>query len=137
MFVSVGTDSRIAGKFTYKFATVIAIRLTEDLGDGIIVGRGGCIIHTTYHHKFKTNKKELVNERMLFEVSKSIEVAYLISDLLNTYNIQLEIHADINPNPKYESNKALQESIGYILGMGYNFKVKPNSYTSSNADTLC
>ncbi len=137
--VSVGTDSQKAGKFTYKFATVILITTTEDLGGGVIVGRGGMIIAATYYHDFKqANSKELVNERMVFEVGKSVEVAYEIASLLDLYDIKMEIHADINPDPKHESNKALQQAVGYILGMGYEFKVKPDAWAASTAaDKKC
>ena len=131
--VSIGTDSQIASKGSYKFATVILIRMQEDLGDGMIVGRGGMLISATYYNDFKASNKELVNERMVFEVSKSVEVAYEIAPLLDLYEIPLEIHADINPDPKHESNKALQQAIGYILGMGYGFKVKPEAWTASHA----
>ncbi len=135
--VSVGTDSQKSGR-GYKFATVILITTSEDLGGGIIVGRGGILIAATYHHDFKTRNKELVNERMVFEVGKSVEVAYEIAPLLDLYEIPLEIHADINPDPKWESNKALQQAVGYILGMGYAFKVKPDAPAASNgADKLC
>ena len=135
--VSVGTDSQKSNK-GYKFATVILITTTEDIGGGIVVGRGGMIVSSTYHHEFKTRNKELVNERMVFEVGKSVEVAYEIAPLLDLYEIPLEIHADINPDPKWESNKALQQAVGYILGMGYAFKVKPDAPAASNgADKLC
>ncbi len=135
--VSIGTDSQKSGK-EYKFATVILITVSEDLGGGIIVGRGGKIIHTTHYHKFKQSAKELVNERMVYEVGKSIEIASEIALLLDVYDIPLEIHADINPDSRHESNKALQHAIGYILGMGYDFKIKPEAFASSNcADKLC
>jgi predicted RNase H-related nuclease YkuK (DUF458 family) len=135
--VSVGTDSQKSGKNTYKFATVILITTSEDLGGEISVGRGGIIVATTYYHEFKARNKELVNERMVFEVSKSVEVAYEIAPLLDLYEVPLEIHADINPDPRHESNKALQQAVGYILGMGYEFKVKPESYCASHcADNL-
>jgi len=135
--VSVGTDSQKITKGLYKFATVILITLTEDLG-GVIVGRGGMIISRTFNQEFKNTDKELVNERMVFEVGKSVEVAYEIAILLDVYEIPMEIHADINPDPKHDSNKALQQSIGYILGMGYDFKIKPEAVASSNcADKLC
>lgn len=135
--VCVGTDSQKVGGGEYKFATVILITTTEDLG-GVIVGRGGLIIASTYNHTFKNRNKELVNERMMYEVGKSIEVAYEIAPLLDLYEIKLEIHADISPNPVNESNKALQQAVGYILGMGYDFKVKPDAYASSHvADNLC
>jgi predicted RNase H-related nuclease YkuK (DUF458 family) len=143
--VSIGTDSQKLSKTLYKFATVILISTSEDLGGGVIVGRGGMIIASTYTHDFmkkgddaRLRDKELVNERMVFEVGKSIEVATQVAELLDLYEIPLEIHADINPNPKHDSNKALQSAVGYILGMGYEFKIKPEAWASSNcADKLC
>lgn len=145
--VSIGTDSqRSGGKGSYKFATVILISTSQDLG-GLDVGRGGMIISATYFNTFKPRNpsikakefaKELVNERMVYEVGKSVEVAYEIAPLLDLYEIPLEIHADINPNPAHNSNKALQQAIGYILGMGYQFKIKPDAIASSNcADKFC
>ena len=137
--VSIGTDSQKLSKTLYRFATVILISTSEDLGGGVIVGRGGMIIAATYYHDFKqANSKELVNERMVYEVGKSVEVAYEIAPLLDLYDIKMEIHADINPDPKHESNKALQQAVGYILGMGYEFKVKPDAWAASNAaDKKC
>ena len=136
--VSIGTDSQKISKFEYKFATVILITMSEDLGGGVVVGRGGMIISSTFTHEFKNRDKELVNERMVFEVSKSIEVAQEVALLLDVYEIPLEIHADINPNPKHDSNKALQSAVGYILGMGFDFKIKPSAPAASNcADKLC
>lgn len=137
--VSVGTDSQKGGgKNTYKFATVILISTSQDLGGGVVVGRGGMIIATTYHHTFKNTDKELVNERMVFEVGKSVEVAYEIAPLLDLYDVPLEIHADINPDSAHESNKALQQAVGYILGMGYKFKIKPAAWAASTAaDKFC
>lgn len=137
--VSIGTDSDRAGKpGYYKFATVILISTYEDLGGGVIVGRGGIVVHTISYNQFKNRAKELVNERMVFEVGKSIEVAYEVAPLLDLYEIKLEVHADINPNPAHESNKALQQAVGYILGMGYQFKIKPEAISASyEADRLC
>lgn len=127
--VSIGTDSQRSGT-GYKFATVILITVKEDIG-GVIVGRGGKIIASTYHLKVHGKNKDSINERMLTEVSKSIEVAYEVAELLDSYNIKMEIHADINPDPKWESNKALSQAIGYIMGMGYEFKVKPMAWAAS------
>ena len=144
--VSIGTDSQKIKGTLYKFATVILITATEDLGGGVIWGRGGMIISSTYNHDFmkkdsgdgRKRDKELVNERMVFEVGKSIEVATEIAELLDVYEIPLEIHADINPNPKHDSNKALQSAVGYILGMGYEFKIKPEAWAASTAaDRKC
>ncbi len=136
--VCVGTDSQKVTGGTYKFATVILITTSEDLGGGINVGRGGIVLYKTHNYTFKNRDKELVNERMIYEVGKSIEVAYEIAPLLDLYEIKLEIHADINQDPIHASNKALQQAVGYILGMGYDFKVKPDAYASTHvADNLC
>lgn len=129
---SIGTDSQKCGKDgQYKFVTVILLNTFQDLGGGVVVGRGGIVMHTIHYNKFRLRNKELVNERMVYEVGRSVDVAYDIADLLDDFDIKLEIHADINPNPIHESNKALQTAIGWILGMGYNFKVKPEAMASS------
>jgi len=135
--VSVGTDSQRNGR-GYKAATVILIHTSEDLGGGTNVGRGGKMIQAEYPLPVYQKGKEGVNERMIAEVGKSIEVATLIAPLLDEYNIKLEIHADINPNPKWESNKALSAAVGWILGSGYGFKIKPESFAASNCgDRYC
>lgn len=65
--VSVGTDSQKATSAGgYKFATVILITTTEDLG-GVTVGRGGMIIAATYYNSFKQRNKELVNVKLVFK----------------------------------------------------------------------
>ena len=66
------------------------------------------------------------------EVQKSIETAYSICDLLDLYDVDLEVHADINTNPNFKSNDALKEAMGYILGMGFAFKAKPEAFASSS-----
>jgi len=148
--VAVGTDSQKSGK-GYKFATVILVMTEQSLGfekngTEIVKGKGGMIIAATFWEEMKAGTKakrrreiEVLNQRMLLEVSKSIEVAYEIAPLLDLYDIKLEIHADINPDPeKGLSNSALNEAVGYILGMGYEFKVKPEAWAASNAaDNLC
>ncbi len=135
--VAIGTDSQ-KNSNGYRFATVIVIIREENLGDGVVMGRGGMIVAKTYYSDKYKQTRGGVKERTLFEVANSLEVAYEISPLLDTYNIPLEVHADINPDVKWESSKALSEAVGYILGMGYEFRVKPNAWASSSvADNIC
>ena len=115
--VCIGTDSQVKANTT-EFATVIVF-LREH--------RGGFM----YIHNEKTTTKYHIKERMLLEVSKSIEVAYELCDLFIEYNVEMEIHADINTNPQFKSYDALKDSMGYILGMGFNIKVKPEAFASS------
>jgi len=72
-----------------------------------------------------------IKERMLAEVQKSIECAYSLCDLLDLYDVDLEVHADINTSPNFKSNQALHEAMGYILSMGFVFKAKPEAFASS------
>lgn len=115
--VCIGTDSQVKGPFT-DFATVIVL-LREQ--------HGGFM----YIHQEKTQQKMSIKERMLIEVQKSIETAYAVCDLLDLYDVDLEVHADINTNPMFKSNKALNEAMGYILSMGFIFKAKPEAFASS------
>ena len=83
-------------------------------------------------HNEKTRKQYSIKERMLVEVAKSIEIAYDLCHLFNLYNVDMEVHADINTNPHFKSNDALKEAMGYILGMGFAFKAKPEAFASSS-----
>jgi predicted RNase H-related nuclease YkuK (DUF458 family) len=115
--VCIGTDSQVRAGET-EFATVIVF-LREK--------RGGFM----YISNDKTTQPYSIKERMLVEVGKSIEIAYALCDLFNIYDVDMEVHADINTNPQFKSNEALREAMGYILGMGYAFKAKPDAFASS------
>lgn len=116
--VCIGTDSQVRGTET-EFATVIVF-LREK--------RGGFMFICNE----KTQQKFTIKERMLVEVAKSIEIAYELCDLFNVYDVDMEVHADINTNPQFKSNEALREAMGYILGMGFAFKAKPEAFASSS-----
>lgn len=116
--VCIGTDSQVRGKIT-EFATVIVF-LREK--------KGGFM----YINNEKTNHGFTIKERMLEEVSRSVQTAYSLCDLLDAYDVDLEVHADINTNPNFQSNTALKEAMGYILGMGFAFKAKPEAFASSS-----
>ncbi len=116
--VCIGTDSQVKGSET-EFATVIVF-LRE--------GHGGFM----FIHNEKTRQQYSIKERMLVEVAKSIEIAYDLCNLFNKYDVDMEVHADINTNPHFKSNDALKEAMGYILGMGFAFKAKPEAFASSS-----
>ncbi len=115
--VCIGTDSQVKGAVT-DFATVIVF-LREQKGGFMFI------------HQERTSQKMSIKERMLTEVQKSIETAYKLCDLLDLYDVDLEVHADINTNPQFKSNAALHEAMGYILSMGFVFKAKPEAFASS------
>lgn len=116
--VCIGTDSQVKGIDT-EFATVIVF-LRERSGGFMFI------------HNERTTQKFSIKERMLIEVAKSIEIAYELCDLFTQYEVDMEVHADINTNPSFKSNEALREAMGYILGMGFAFKAKPEAFASSS-----
>ena len=115
--VCIGTDSQVKGN-TIDFATVIVFLRQQ---------KGGFM----FIQQERTIQKMSIKERMLAEVQKSIECAYSLCDLLDIYDVDLEVHADINTNPMFKSNLALHEAMGYILSMGFVFKAKPEAFASS------
>jgi uncharacterized protein len=116
--VCIGTDSQVKGKET-EFATVIVF---------IRKGKGGFM----YICNETTLQKMSIKQRMLTEVAKSIEVAYPLCNIFSRYSVDMEVHVDINTNPNFKSNDALKEAMGYIMGMGFTFKVKPDAFASSS-----
>jgi len=125
--VCIGTDSQVKacpngkagrGKET-EFATVIVF---------IRKGKGGFM----YIHNEITKQRMTIKQRMLMEVYKSIEVAYALCNIFSRFSVDMEVHADINTNPNFKSNDALKEAMGYIVGMGFAFKAKPEAFASSN-----
>lgn len=116
--ICIGTDSQVRGGII-EFATVIVF---------IREKKGGFM----YIKNSKTNKPMGLRERMIIEVGKSVETAYMLCDILDQYSVPLEVHADINTDPHFRSNVAFKEAMGYIMGMGFVFKAKPEAFASSS-----
>ncbi|NNE27152.1 MAG: hypothetical protein HKN09_09935 [Saprospiraceae bacterium] len=116
--VCIGSDS-LDRAGVVEFATVIVF-LREKKGGFMFI------------HNDKMRQSMTIKERMIHEVAKSVEIAYSLCDLLDKYNVELEVHADINTDPSFKSNTALKEAMGYILSMGFVFKAKPDAFASSS-----
>lgn len=116
--VCIGTDSQVKSSNT-EFATVIVF---------IRKGKGGFM----YIHNEVTKHKMSIKQRLLIEVAMSIDVAYSLCNIFTYHNVDMEIHADINTSPNFKSNDAFKEATGYILGMGFAFKAKPEAFASSS-----
>ncbi|MBK7223050.1 MAG: hypothetical protein IPH94_17565 [Saprospiraceae bacterium] len=116
--VCIGSDSQVRGGHI-EFATVVVF-LRE--------GKGGFMF--IQNEQFQGHMG--IKERMITEVSKSVATAYALCNILDKYGVELEVHADINTDPTFKSNVALREAMGYIMGMGYTFKAKPDAFASSS-----
>lgn len=115
--VCIGTDSLVRGE-KVNFATALVF---------IVVGNGGYM----FIHKRSGRNHMSLRERMMTEIGYSVETAYEISELLRDMDVPLEIHADINRDPKFPSHVSYQEAMGYIKAMGYIFVSKPDAFASS------
>ena len=115
--VCIGTDSQVKHSIV-EFATAIVF-IREKCGGFM------------YFQSFISKQKFSLKERMIHEVSKSIEIAYELCPLFDKYKIEMEVHADINTDPQFKSHDALKEAMGYIIGMGFTFKAKPDAFASS------
>jgi uncharacterized protein len=122
--ICVGSDSRVKGHYV-NMATVIVF---------YVIGNGGFM----YVCKQRLYQRMSMKQRMLTEVTASIETAWKIHNVLIDYNIPLEVHADINQDPRHKSCLALHDAKGYTKGMGFTFIAKPDAFASSIcADRLC
>ena len=121
--VCVGSDSHVYGDCVHYATAVVFVRK----------GKGAF----TFIRKEKAFQQIGIKERMINEVAKSVEIAYSIAPILEQYEIEMEVHADINTDPDFKSNLAYKDAMGYILGMGYTFKAKPFAFASTNcADVM-
>lgn len=118
--VVIGTDSMLTNN---KFIFVNAICLI-----GKESNHHGKFFFSRYASKDEANKNLLV--RLLKETTDSIELANKVKDKYPKANI--EIHMDVNPSSKFLSGKYSSTVIGYILGCGYNYKIKPDAYAASS-----
>ncbi len=123
MKVCIGSDSLVRSN-VIDFATVIVF-LREKKGGFMFISND------------KITQKMSLKERMISEVARSVQVAYSLCDILDKYEVELEVHADINTDPSFKSNVALSEAMGYILSMGFVFKAKPEAFASSSCADKC
>lgn len=115
--ICIGTDSQVTSGVT-EFATAIVF---------VRAKQGGFM----FISKEKTKQKMALKERIIAEVTKSVNIAYLLHPILLEQNVHLEVHADINADPGFKSHTAFHEAMGYIKGMGFEFKAKPDAFASS------
>ena len=72
-------------------------------------------------------------QRLFMETFKAVKVALWLNPLLESIGYKVnEIHTDLNPNPKHPSYEMVYTCLGYIKGMGFEGKAKPNSWAASS-----
>ena len=94
-------------------------------------GNKGCKIFSNVSYEPDYDlKKDRPKMRMLNEGRKVCELYTQLAPFIDEYDI--EIHLDINMDPKHGSNCAASEAAGYVLGVtGIEPKLKPESWAAS------
>ena len=121
--VYVGADSirfKRNGLWFAKYSTVVILHMDSK--------HGGKIFHKNVEMRDFGN----LRQRLITEAGFAIDAATAILDVVGQR--KLEIHLDLNPNPRYKSNIAVKEALGYVKGStGIDAKVKPDSFAASHA----
>lgn len=121
--IRLGTDSQVKGIHAH-FVTIIVL---DHVGKG---SRG-------FYAKYHCPKIPSITERLFRESMRTIELAFELNDIFDQFCIVPEIHADVNPDPRYKSSAVFREVIGYIEAQGYDYVTKPNSWCATHvADHL-
>lgn len=118
--VYIGCDSRrIPSKKKALFSTVIVLHLDSSRG---------CKL---FHNQTSLPDYGNLRTRLLAEVQLAIEAFSAVEDVIG--NRKVEVHLDVNPDPKHGSNVVTAEALGWVRSMGINAMIKPNSFAASTA----
>ena len=122
--IYIGCDSlRNATKNNATFSTVIVLHKDS---------KHGC---TLFHNKVTIPDYGQMRPRLLMEVQYALEAFYAIEDTVG--DRRLEIHLDVNPDPRHASNVVTREALGWVRGLGLQARVKPDSFAATTAADHC
>jgi predicted RNase H-related nuclease YkuK (DUF458 family) len=95
-------------------------------------GNRGCkIFGAVERQRDYEQRKDKPRHRLMNEVYK---VAQLYLELSKVVDLPIEVHLDLNPSDKHNSNIVINEAVGYIRGMCNVIPmVKPKSFAASYA----
>jgi len=134
--IMIGCDSvRKASKSRAwaNYSTVVVVRKAS--GSGVYHGCkvfGTSIILPDYGKVIKSGKMANLKLRLLQEVTFALEAFDGVQEAIG--DRPFEIHLDIASDPEWESNVAMSEARGYVLGMtGREPNFKPTALAASFA----
>lgn len=126
--IYIGTDSvrfRNKGRWYAKYASVCVVHKN---------GKNGCQVfrHKSIEPDYDV-KKNRPSMRLMNEVMKSCELYTQLAPFIDEFDI--EIHIDVNTDPKHGSNCVAGQAAGYVLGAtGIDedkVKLKPHAFCAS------
>jgi predicted RNase H-related nuclease YkuK (DUF458 family) len=103
-----------------KYSTVVIVHMDS---------KKGCRL---FHESVDMPDYGNLKQRLLTEVQYAVATATEIIEVLG--NRHMEIHLDINPDPKHKSNVAVKEALGWVKGsLNMDAKIKPASFAATHA----
>ena len=121
--VYIGCDSiryKKKGQWFAKYSTVVILHMDS---------KKGCKL---FHESVDMPDYGNLKQRLLTEVQLAVTAATEVIDVLGSRH--MEVHLDINPDPKHKSNVAVKEALGWVKGsLGLDAKVKPASFAATHA----
>lgn len=106
-----------------KHATVVVVHRDS---------RHGCQI---FYDSVTMRDYGSLKDRLLNEVNFAIMAATDVVEVLG--NRHLEVHLDLNGDPKHKSNIAVKEAVGWVMGMGFHPVIKPDGWAATHAADHC
>lgn len=124
--VYIGCDSKRFkknGRWFARYMTVIIVHLDSSKG---------CKLFHESHVLEEYGEGKNPKQRLLTEVMFAVNAAHEIMPVVGSRH--WELHIDINPNPRYKSNVAVKEALGYVQGnLGVQAKIKPDAFAAMHA----
>jgi predicted RNase H-related nuclease YkuK (DUF458 family) len=118
--IYIGCDSlRIPAKNKAVFSTVVVLHKDS---------KHGCNI---FHNQVTIPDFGQMRPRLLTEVQYALEAFYAIEEVVG--NRRLEVHLDVNPDPRHASNVVTNEALGWVRGLGIQARIKPESFAATTA----
>jgi len=109
-----------------SYTTVVVVHFINEHGIG---GGARVITHTERMQDYDQNKSRPML-RMMNEAYKSAEVYQQLEEELLEFEV--EVHLDINDDPKHGSNVAHSAAVGYLVGVtGRTVRTKPDAFAAS------
>lgn len=126
--IYIGTDSVRFMKnddWYAKYASVCVVHMN---------GKNGCKVfkHRSIEKDYDLRKNR-PSMRLMNEVIKSCELYTQLAPFIDEFDV--EIHLDVNTDPKHGSNCVASQAAGYVLGVTgldeKNIKLKPDALAAS------
>lgn len=137
--VMIGCDSvrkKYGGRSCALYSTVVCIRKATGEGKNVMYHGskvfGASVILPDYGKVIRSGKMANLKMRMMQEVAFTLEAFDHIHEAIG--DRPFEIHLDISSRPECESNVAMSEARGYVLGVtGHEPAFKPHALAASFA----